>query len=178
MYLEPFEYENQNKDKVLVDSPLKKRNGEVLTNKDGEEIYGINLSKSNYQCPITSVDECYAIINYNYEEKFSISEKVVLNILSDLSDCSYVGEYSNYDEVYDKYYSDIDKAAISSIINGSYVYYEPIESIDYSLGNRGFEPVGWWYLCLKAMDSEKTSQEFFDDYKYLYQDELENIYKN
>ena len=178
IYLEPYEYENQNKDSIVVDNPLKNRNGEVLTTSSGEEIYGIDLSKSNYQCPITSINECYTIINYNYENIGLINEKVVLNILSDLTNHFSYKECMNYNDIYDKYHTDLDKAAISSVINGAYVYYEPIESIDYSIGYKGFNPIAWWYLCLKAMTSEETPKELLDLYKVPCQQELESIYKN
>ena len=101
LYLEPYEYENQNKESIVVDSPLRSRNGEVLTTSSGEEIYGINLSKSNYQCPITSINECYTIINYNYEYIGSINEKVVLNVLYDLTNHFSYKECLNSNEIYD-----------------------------------------------------------------------------
>lgn len=178
LYLEPYEYENQNKESIVVDSPLRSRNGEVLTTSSGEEIYGINLSKSNYQCPITSINECYTIINYNYEYIGSINEKVVLNVLYDLTNHFSYKECLNSNEIYDKYHSELDKAAISSVINSANVYYEPIESIDFSIGYKGYEPTSWWYLCLKAMTSEETPKELLDQSKVPFQQELESIYKN
>lgn len=179
LYLQPYEYKNQNKEKIIVDSPLKKRNGEILTDKDGNEVYGIDLSKVIYRCPITSVDECFTILNYNYEEKFAISEKVILNILSDLFDTSNLDkEKTYYDNIYNKYYSDIDKAAISSVINGAKVYFEAIESIDYSIKNDCFIPQSWWISCAQIMYSDKTPKEFLSEHVNPYLHELESIYKS
>ena len=132
-YTAPYTYEDTQGNKVEVTEPLKNRKNETLTTNNGDPIYGLDLSESNFLISYDSVN-CYSIVNYAGDRLNGINTGIIFDILSNLTDSSTGNlEYESLtkDEQYYLSLSDIvtntlDKKVLISVQDT--VYYDPIKS--------------------------------------------------
>ncbi|MBE6131702.1 MAG: hypothetical protein E7183_08260 [Erysipelotrichaceae bacterium] len=183
-YTAPYTYEDTEGNLVEVTEPLKTRSNEPLTNNDGDAIYGIDLSESNYLIPYTGSEmSCYSIFNYEGEGQNGINSIVAFDILYYLllrSACDPNSEGYTSDNIYRLYLNkkldnSIDVEVIMSVQDSSLLYYDPIKTLSIKAGN-GYHTTnnGLWLVLSNMMISEETPAELLKELVPIYQEILDS----
>ena len=184
-YTAPYTYEDTEGNLVEVTEPLKTRSNETLTNNDGDAIYGIDLSESNYLIPYTGSEmSCYSIFNYEGEGQNGINSIVAFDILYTLMlGCAADPDSEGYtrDDIYRLYLNkkldnSIDVEVIMSVQDSSLLYYDPIKSLSIKAGNGDhIADNGLWLVLSNMMISDETPAELLKELVPIYQEILNSL---
>ena len=145
VYTEPYTYIDSTGNSISVTDPLRNRNGEVITTDDGKNVYGIDLSETSFDVPVTKLD-CYAIVNYSINTADVLDTSIAFSILHYLtsknaliSKDELLSEEQLYRSSLNEFLTtEIDKEVIMSVRD--YIYYDPIERYSFNTGyNYGYD---------------------------------------
>ena len=184
-YITPYIYEDTEGNLVEVSEPLKTRSNETLTNNDGDPIYGIDLSESNFLIPYTGSEmSCYSIFNYKGEGQNGINSIVAFDILYTLMlGCAADPNSEGYtsDDIYRLYLNkklgnSIDVEVIMSVQDSSHLYYDPIKTISMKVGNGNHTANnGFWGVISNIMISEETPAAVLKELVSIYKEALDSL---
>lgn len=182
VYTEPYEYIDTEGNTVKVTSPLKTRDNKTLQTSAGNDVYGVDYTKSTFQIPYTG-GSCYSILDFTQDSN-GMNSTVAFHILNDLigaqPDNPDNKGLSN-DELYanslkKKLDSQIDIDVIMSVQDSDLSYYELMEVISMTVGNGShFQNEGYWLFASQLISSEDTPATKFKEIKSKYQDALEAL---
>ena len=172
-YTEPYTYEDTQGHTISVDEPLKTRLNETLTTDDGQPIYGVDLSESNFLLPYTG-GSCYSIMNFssgnmNAATAFCILHDLIADMAPDPADAGITNDDAYRLILYKKLDYDIDVEVILSAQQAE-LYYELMEVLSMTVGDGShFGPNAFWPLASGLMTSTDTPatklQEVYEVYK-------------
>lgn len=172
-YTEPYTYEDTQGHTISVDEPLKTRFNETLTTDDGQPIYGVDLSESNFLLPYTG-GSCYSIMNFssgnmNAATAFCILHDLIADMAPDPADAGITNDDAYRLILYKKLDYDIDVEVILSAQQAE-LYYELMEVLSMTVGDGShFGPNAFWPLASGLMTSTDTPatklQEVYEVYK-------------
>lgn len=179
-YTEPYTYSDSEGNEIEVNEPLKTRDGEVLKNSTGDEVYGVNLESSSFQLPYTG-SSCYAILNFENGNN-GINSEIVFNIVNDLFGkepddpnqqiLSDDNAYRSYLE--GKLDNAIDIEVIMSTQNSS--YFELIEILSMTVGNGShFGPDAFWPLASSILSTNVNAATKLREVETKYKNALKQI---
>lgn len=159
-YTAPYTYEDTQGNTVSVDEPLKTRFNETLTTDDGQPVYGVDLSQSNFLLPYTG-GSCYSIMNFssasmNTATAFSILHDLLADMPEDPADAGITNDEAYRLTLSKKLDYEIDVNVMMSAQQAE-LYYELMEVLSMTVGGGShFGTNGFWPLASGLMTNEKT----------------------
>ena len=181
VYTKPYTYYDNDGKLIEVNTPILKRNNDVLTNDANETIYGLDLSKSKYLNSVSSSSNGvtqFAIINHS-----DFNSNISLNIIHDLiyPINKKINNGLTNNEIYQDYLStildyEIDIDVVMSVQHEWLTYNDLMPILSMTVGGGShFGPNGFMLTCASIISRDEDPLYKFNEIKDVYKNALKEL---
>ena len=166
-----------NDDNIIKEAtPLLKRDKTPLLDDSGNKIYGLDLNNSNYLMPYTSIDNCYAIINQDFDFNCGINPGISSAITSTLFNyCDGAKQTTDLENLDKLFTSELDKNIILTVSDNNFMLVEPIFSLSNNLSYDTNSTINSWKeVCKIVTTTDINMKEYLDNVRKEYEKYLTN----